>query len=312
VINGDGDVTNTGLILTAFNGVRISGSGTVTNAGTIAGSNGGEIGLPVDPGDGVEIGGGGDVTNTGLISASVDGVAIGGSGTVTNAGTITGAFSVVFDPTASNNRLIIDPGAVFNGAAEATGGTNSTIELTKGTGTISGIGGGQFSGFDTLDADAGAKWSLSGPNSIGTVLNDGSLSVAGSLDVSAAVDPGSTGVFQLVGASTLDVAAALGTNLKIDFAAGSDLVVDHAALFGTNVGTSQYAGPLLKDFGGATVDLADFSVAGLSMSFAKSGLLQLTNFASQIATLSFQTSSLGAGTFHFQSDGGSGVLITHA
>lgn len=327
-----GTVTNKGWIEGGNSGaVRLSAGGTVTNLGTMTGEGGvviegggdvtndGSIGLPVIPGpvfgDGVAISGGGNVINTGLILAYDDGIEIsGGSGTVENAGTIgsTYSFSVLFDPTTSNNRLIIDPGAVFNGAAEATGGTNSTIELTKGIGTISGIGDGQFIGFDTLDADAGAKWTLSGPNSIGAVLNDGSLSLSGSLDVSTAVDPDSTGIFQLVGASTLEVAAALGTNMKIGFDTGSDLVVDDFGLFGTNVGAANYVGPLLKNFGGATVDLANFNPAGLNMSLSKSGVLRLTDSASRIATLDFQVTSLGAGTFHFQSDGGTGVLITHS
>jgi hypothetical protein len=77
------------------------------------------------------------------------------------------------------------------------------------------------------------------------------------------------------------------------------------------VGTSSYAGPLLQNFGGSTIDLESFSIAGLSMNFS-SGLLQLSNSASQLATLDFQTSSLGIGSFHFNSDGSGGVLITHA
>ena len=84
-------------------------------------------------------------------------------------------------------------------------------------------------------------------------------------------------------------------------------------MFGRNVGVSDYAGSLLKDFEGSTIDLKDFDVTGLHETFsASSGLLQLTNSASQTATLDFQTSSLSAGTFHFASDGGSGVLITQS
>ena len=98
----------------------------------------------------------------------------------------------------------------------------------------------------------------------------------------------------------------------MSFDPGSELMVEHFALFGQNVGTS-YAGSLLKDFGGSTVDLKDFGITGLHDSFsASSGLLQLTNSAAQVATLDFQTSSLGAGTFHFNSDGGGGLLITHS
>jgi hypothetical protein len=97
----------------------------------------------------------------------------------------------------------------------------------------------------------GAEW----PNVIGTVLNDGRLKVVGRLTVSGSVAPKSTGVFQLGPASTLEIAAALGTNLKISFGTGSGLVIDHFAMFGRNVGASDYAGSLLTDFEGSTIDL---------------------------------------------------------
>jgi len=208
---------------------------------------------------------------------------------------------------------VIKPGAIFTGSAEATGGTNSTIELAKGSGTINGVGGGQFDGFDTLKVDAGASWTLNGPNTIGTTLNNGHLDVAGSLDVTTAVDPNSTGIFQLDGPSTLEIAAALGTASKISFAAGSSLLIDSTAQFGQGVGTSGYTGPLLEKFGGSSIDLKSFDMTGANMTFSNaSGLLQLTNAASQLATLKFQTSSLGAGTFHVTGDGGTGILITHS
>jgi len=110
-----------------------------------------------------------------------------------------------------------------------------------------------------------------------------------------------------------EVAKALGINSQIRFETGSELVVDHYGLFGQNVGTSGYAGSLLRDFGDAAIDLKDFNFAGITSSFsASTGLLQLTNSTLQMATLDFQTSSLGFGAFHFASDGGGGVLITHS
>src|SRR5262249_5518421 len=183
----------------------------------------------------------------------------------------------------------------------------------KGSGAISGIGSGQFDGFDTLKADAGATWTLNGSDTVSTVLNNGSLHVAGSLDVTAAGDPNSTGVFQLDGPAALEIAAALGTSAKISFSAGSSLVIDSPALFGQGIGTTGYAGPLLEKFGGSSIDLKGFDVTGANMNFSNaSGLLQLTNAASQLATLKFQTSSLGAGMFHFTGDGSTGILITHS
>ena len=69
----------------------------------------------------------------------------GGPVTVTNAGTISGSTdSVLFGSGSTNNLLAIAPGAIFNGAADATAATNSAIELLKGTGQIAGIGNGDF------------------------------------------------------------------------------------------------------------------------------------------------------------------------
>ena len=326
-ILGTASVTNFGMIWGGITGVDLK-EGSITNIGTISSSVGSAVIL--DEGSVTNIGimsaggfepsvilGDGEVVNQGSILGGVE-VLAGGSGTLINQGLISHSLSqpgisVSFAPTTANNLLIIKPGAVFDGAAEATSGTNSAIELARGNGAISGIGEGQFDGFDTLKADFGANWTLNGANAVGTALNDGSLGVAGSLDVTTAVDPNSVGLFQLDGASTLEIAAALGISCKISFATGSDLLIDNFGLFGDNVGTSSYAGPLLEKFGGSTVDLKSFSIAGLDPSFsAPTGLLQLTNSASQAATLEFQTASLGAGTFHFISDGGSGVLITHS
>jgi hypothetical protein len=306
-----GEVTNTGTISGSGNGdgVSLDVGGSVTNRGTISGGSG-------IVSDGIFISTG-NVTNEAgsSISGAVNGIETGGGPvTVTNAGTILGGTdSVLFGSGSSDNRLVIAPGAVFNGAADATAATNSEIELAKGVDAIHGIGNGKFLGFTSLVADGGANWTLTGANMIGTVLDDGKLEVFGGLAVTSAVDPTSTGAFVLDHGSTLEVAAAVGANSTMSFAAGSKLVVDDFALFGENVGTDNYAGSSLKDFGGSTIDLKDFGIAGLQDSFsASSGLLQLTNSAAQVATLDFQTSSLGAGTFHFGSDGAGGLLVKHS
>ncbi|MBV8439265.1 MAG: hypothetical protein JO312_01650, partial [Hyphomicrobiales bacterium] len=328
-----GSVTNTATGMSSGGGprgpgVEISGgSGVVINEGTISGSGSGD-GVSLDVGGSVTnngtISGGsgvyinsGSVTNEvgGSISGAVNGVETGaGPVTVTNEGTISGgADSVLFGSGSTDNVLAIAPDAVFDGAADATAATNSAIELLKGTGAIAGIGNGDFLGFSSLVADDGANWTLKGANTIGTVLDDGKLDVTGALTVSTAVDPTSTGAFVLDHGSTLEVAAALGADSTMSFHPGSELLVNDFALFGQNVGTSNYAGSLLEHFGGSTVDLKDFGIAGLHDAFsASTGLLQLTNSASQMATLDFQTSSLGAGAFHFNSDGSGGVLVTHS
>jgi len=132
--------------------------------------------------------------------------------------------------------------------------------------------------------------------------------------VSTAVDPNSTGLFELGQGSTSEFAADLGTQNQMAFLTNSKLVIDNTASFGTNVGTSSYAGPQLQDFSaGDTIDLRNVNPSGATINFNSStGVLQVTDSANQAASLSFQTSSLGTGTFQIASDGASGVLITHA
>ena len=93
-------------------------------------------------------------------------------------------------------------------------------------------------------------------------------------------------------------------------------LVDDYNSFGQNVGASNYAGPVLQNFGGdGTVDLKNFSSANIASSFtvSASGILQLQlNNGTEKATLDFQNSGLYGGSFHFNSDGVSGVLITRS
>jgi hypothetical protein len=139
----------------------------------------------------------------------------------------------------------------------------------------------------------------------------------------------------------------------MSFGSGSTLDVDHAASFGLGVGTGNYTGPLLENFGVAAavspfgsgllqtgsggilgivttllglgvgtgsytgpppaIDLKDFAVAGAALNFdPANGLLQLTNSSVQTATLDFQVATLGSGTFHAVSDGGTGLLLTRS
>jgi hypothetical protein len=104
----------------------------------------------------------------------------------------------------------------------------------------------------------------------------------------------------------------LGANSSIAFLGGSELAADDFASFGTGIGTGSYVGPLLEDFtNGDVVDLKNFGFAGATLApLSPSGVLQLTNGASQVADLAFQTSSLGSTNFVANSDGGSGTLVT--
>jgi hypothetical protein len=232
---------------------------------------------------------------------------------VTNAGAISGGSYAIDFANSPTNLLVIQPGATFTGGVNGGGGA---LELAAGTGAgaVNGIDSGVFNHFQTLVIDSEATWTLNGTNTAPTVADNGTLTIAGSLAVSSAIDPSSTGVFQIDNNATLEVAADTGTQTQISFLAAGGLVIDNAAWFGTNVGTLSYAGPQLENFdSGDTIDLKSFSFAGATLDFdPTAGLLQLSNSASQVASLSFQTSTLGPGTFQLAPDGTSGVLITHS
>jgi hypothetical protein len=260
--------------------VKYRAAGTVTNSGDIDANGTGSTG--------VDLADGGSVTNnsTGLITGASFGVFVAGaSGTVTNAGTISGASYAVDFAGSATNRLIIDPGAVFIGRVAAAGATN-TLELASGTGSIGGVGGtgSSFGNFQTLAVDGGGNWTLTGANTTTSVFDAGALDIAGTLSTTSIAFQGSA----------------------------SRLLIDNAVTFGSNVGTPSYAGPQLQGFlGGDIVDLRNISSLGVTFGYdAATGLLQITNAAHQVATLDFQNSSLGNGTFQATSDGDLGSLIT--
>jgi len=126
------------------------------------------------------------------------------------------------------------------------------------------------------------------------------------------VNAASTGVFLLNNSSVLEVAVDKGTSNKMSFIGTGQLSVDAVAQFGNNVGLGTYTGPLLENFGvGDVVQLNDLNFVGASIvSYtAATGLLQLKSGATK-ATLLFQNSSLGAGSFFLGNVGGD-VAVTH-
>jgi hypothetical protein len=176
------------------------------------------------------------------------------------------------------------------------------------------VGSYAFGNFSTLQIDQGATWTLTGANAIANVVNNGVCSISGSLTVTSAVDPASSGEFALMNSSSLEVASCLGAQSSIAFIGGGDqLTIDSWQSFGSLLGSPNYAGPQLEDFGaGDSIDLRNFSVAGASYAYnSATGLLQIANSAGQAATLDFQNSTLGGSTFQIASDGGSGLLLTH-
>ena len=181
-----GTVSNTGqraLIEGSRYGISAAGeAATIINDGTILGTSG------VD-GGGIGLYAGGTVFNTGAINGAGDyGIYItGGAATVSNAGSIGGAADAVYFKGSTTDRVILDPGAVFQGKVVGGSGSN-TLELAAGTagatGTLSGFGT-SFTNFSTITIDPGAKWQFDATDTIGpqVALTDlGTLANAGLID----------------------------------------------------------------------------------------------------------------------------------
>jgi hypothetical protein len=162
---GDLYLSNSGVIIGSIEGVRSHYDATVTNwaSGDIYGEI---IGLYVDST--------GSVTNAGSIGGYRAGIQLAVTGTVVNAGTITSTgaaggpdskyAAVVFKGT-GENRLVVDPGALFNGGVYANASASNTLELGAGNATLAGFDT-AFLNFQTIAVDAGANWALTGTESL--------------------------------------------------------------------------------------------------------------------------------------------------
>ncbi len=308
VYGAAGTITNNGTISSSYDdGIGLFGGGSVIN------NAGGVIKAPTGGGYGPAAiyipSGSASVVNSGSINGQY-GIYYGVAGTIENAGSISGtSYAVDFAASSSANRLIVDPGAVFTGGVFGGGGRGAAA----GTGSIGQIGSSAFGDFTSLADDANAFWTLTGANTIASVLIDGSVSIAGSLDVTSTVAAASVGQFALQSGGSLEVAADAATHSTIDFLGSAQLTIDNVATFGTGVGGSSYAGPLLKDFGpGDKIDLHNFGSIASMLYDSNTGLLYVGNSSNQFATLDFQNFTLGTGAgFTTASDGKGGVLLMH-
>ncbi len=212
-----------GAVTGAVDGVLGTGTSAVTNAGTILGK----------AGDGVSAAAG-TVTNAvgGAITGALAGVSMAAPGTVTNLGTIstTGAGGIgvnllnggvvvdsgtISGTTAAGtpggvavnlggtggSKLVLDPGAVLNGVAQATG-TGNTLEIAAGTvpRVLADLGT-TIAGFDMTKVDPNATAEV-----LGAVTQPGTITVGAgaTLKLDAAVGAGTTVNLAGTGA-TLDI-----------------------------------------------------------------------------------------------------------
>ena len=235
-------ITNFGTIISSTSSaIHLNTGGTIVNGSTadttalIKGATG-HAGIYFGTGQasvtnfGTITGGSGLTFTNGTISATA---------TVVNAGLIsnlTGAAGTAISFGAGNDRLVVDPGGSFVGTVSGGGGSN-VLELATGTGSIESIGS-KFTNFGSVVIDAGGNWTATGTNAAGTVTNNGTLDIGASatFHVTAAVNPISTGIFELNSASVLEVLADTGANNQMKFLGAGEVVIDHAASFGINVG----------------------------------------------------------------------------
>jgi hypothetical protein len=184
----DGGQGQFGIVLRAGGAVTNQSGGRVTASfggaigidleavGTVVNQSGGTITAFGGAAAGVNLVAGGTITNQigATVSATSYGIFCGpaGAATVVNAGTINGG--VKFAP-GQNDRLVVDPGAVFSGNVDGGNGLGaaavSTLELASAAsaGTISGFGA-LYRNFGDIALDNGARWNLGGTVAAGTTV----------------------------------------------------------------------------------------------------------------------------------------------
>jgi hypothetical protein len=298
----------------AFGIFIAGGAGTVTNRGTIAGKDKFGVDLTV----------GGSVTNlaSASISSTETGIGVyGGQGKVTNQGTISGgAAAVRFS--SSGNLLVAGPAAVFVGGVVGGTTAGNTLELSGGGGTIAGQGEAAgsvtanghnwpFSNFDVLKVDQGGTWALSSGAGVQTIVNNGTITLSGSVHLPTILNPHDPGLFQLAPGAELRVNAAVGAKARIRFLGDGKLVLEAPGTFGSDVGKPSYTGPQLQGFhAGDAVVLSRFPPSKVILSYdPSSGILMISN-GEQAATLAFQGPMAAGEVFQATTDGPDGTAIT--
>jgi hypothetical protein len=243
------------------------------------------------------------VWNQGLIAGKQGyGIKIAGNATVTNSGTIAGAKAAIYFASGYADTLVVDPGAVFDGAVIAKG-TADVVELAAGAGTVSGLGT-QFAGFASLVLKAGAVWDIAGTTTIGAAValtNDGTIAErrTDSLTIDSSIT--GNGVIKL-GGERVVLKNTVGAGQAIEFTGTHQiLTVGDAAGFAGTIGD-------LKT--GDIIDLISLPFSHIKSTHFANGILTLTEAGTHIAMTFANPGSFSAGGLTVFKDGaGTGIKL---
>jgi fibronectin-binding autotransporter adhesin len=286
-LDGGGTLSNSGLI---YDSLTVDGAGYIGNAGAITAEKEGGSGVLLDA-SGVTLANSGSIGGWfGITAGSADTA----GDTIVNAGTITGLDGTAVAFGGVDDRLVVEPGAVFIGAVAGDGST--TLELAAGAGTLSGLGA-NFAGIGTVEVDPGASWTVSGGGP--SFVNDGTLTVDGELGfASVGHDPGQHGVIDLgnYGTAVFGSSVTKGETLVFTDDTGTALLYTPISFKATVAGFAA----------GDVIDLVGAQPVGVSFS---DHTLVVFGFGFDIAHLHF-AGHYRKGEFALSPDGNGGTDIT--
>ncbi len=337
-INNSATVAPTGLVAPSYGDAIIGGAGvpgTVANLGRIIAASPSSVGISLGDGGlvangtvgfaggyisgslaGVKIGGGSaTITNSGTIrGGSGILIAAGSSATVSNAGTIAGTSGTAVSLAGGSNRLILAPGALFQGKADG-GGGKSVVEVAPslvGLGMAGGATGaadtaaaaiyvslGSVTNFSALQVDPGAATEADGSLSFDTLVNQGQINLAAgdSLVIGTVAGAANPGTIDLKSGGSLHFTGAVAASQTVLFRPpGGTVALDHP---------EQFAGALTEF---ATTDLIDLPLGKASFQQYSGGVLNLT-YGGALLALQLTTTAVTP-QFQFTDDGQGGTDIT--
>jgi hypothetical protein len=254
VIVAGGTIVNYATMQATRNGAYLFGGGDVVNGpggDTAALMSGGHFGVFSNGTAGITVTNFGTIAGTGSIGVGI-GLANSGNNTLTNGGTISGAGgTAVTIGGVGNDRLVVDPGAVFTGVVAASASASNTLELASAgsAGTLSGFGS-TFDNFGSIVFDTGSDWFISGsPNglagtisgfALGDTIEVSGISATGSLYFGGALILSSDS-----GPAVLNLPGSFSTSdfVVTNVAAGADVTLACFAA-GTRIRTERGAVPV--------------------------------------------------------------------